>query len=276
MTIYIAEDELVVGNHGSEFRKTPVFPEFGSKWIVDEIDLFPTRGTDPWGITEDEKKELLDILRFWEGRGFYEMTLSNLPAEALEAEKAGVLSVGSRITSTGHVVPNYPKVLRLGLNGIIEEAKAQIASFGAIDHQAWKKIDFLNAIIISCESVIHFAKRFSLKAQELARIAGNPQRKNELETIARICANVPGNPPQSFHEAIQFVWFVHLTIQLETNGHSIGLGRFDQYMFPFYQKDLESGGVTKTECVELIQCLWMKITELIKVRDSFNAQAFAG
>ncbi len=276
MTIYIADDELVVGNHGTEFRKTPVFPEFGSKWIVNEIDLFPTRGTDPWRMPEDEKKELLDILSFWEGKGFYEMTLANLSEEALEAEKAGVLSIGSRITSTGHVVPNYPKVLSIGLNRIIEEARAQIASFDAIDHEALKKIDFLNAIIISCESVIHFAKRFSQKAQQLAGVTENPQRKKELESIARICANVPGNPPQSFHEAIQFVWFIHLTIQLETNGHSIGLGRFDQYMFPFYQKDLDNGEMTKTECVELIQCLWMKITEIIKVRDSFNAQAFAG
>lgn len=276
MTIYIADDELIVGNHGAELRKTPIFPEYGTKWIVDEIDVFHSRGTDPWNINEDEKKELLDILSFWEGKGFCEMTLANLSEEGIEAEKAGVLSIGSRITSTGHVVPNYPKVLSLGLNGIIEEARAQIASFNTVGHEVLKKIDFLNAIIISCESVIKFAKRFSLMARELAESTDHLPRKKELETIAEICTNVPANPPQSFHEAIQFVWFLHLTMQLETNGHSIGLGRFDQYMYPYYKKDLEDGVIEDAECVELIQCLWMKITEIIKVRDSFNAQAFAG
>lgn len=276
MTIYIADDELIVGNHGSKFRSTPVFPEYGVKWIVDEIDQFSTRGTDPWEINENDKIDLLDILHFWEGRGFFEMTISKLSKEALEAEKAGVLSVGSRITSTGHVVPDYARILNMGLNGIIREAKDQIASFDSVDHDVLRKMDFLNAIVVSCESVIHFAERFSKKAEEMAELTDSPQRKKELQSIAEICANVPGNPPKNFREAVQFVWFIHLTIQLETNGHSIGLGRFDQYMFPYFKKDFENNAITEAECVELIQCLWMKITEIIKVRDSFNAQAFAG
>lgn len=276
MSIYIADDELIVGNQSSEFRKVPVFPEYGSTWIINEMDQFSTRGTDPLAIAEDDKKELLSILKFWDGKSFNEFATSKLSKEVLEAEQAGVLSVGSRITSTGHVVPNYSKILDIGLSGIIKEAKTQKEAVNTVDDVTQRKVDFWEAVIIVCESAIKLAERFSLTAKKLAAKTIDGKRKAELELIAENCMNVPKNSPKTFYEAIQFVWFMHFIMQIETNGHSIGLGRFDQYMNKFYQKDLKAGIIDHDKAVELIECLWIKITEIIKVRDHFEAQAFAG
>jgi len=276
MSIYIADDELIVGNHASGFRKVPVFPEFGANWILREMDTFPTRGTDPLLISGPDQAELRGILEKWQDRSFNEIANSKLSREVLEAEQAGVLSVGSRITSTGHVVPNYPKLLKLGLKGIIQEARAEIAAVATVDQDSQRKLDFLEAVILCCESAIAFAARFAEEARRLAEQTGDDRRRRELLAISGICAKVPGNPPETFHEAVQFTWFMHLIMQIETNGHSIGLGRVDQNLNPFYQRDLAAGRISAEECVELIQCLWIKITEIIKVRDSFEAQGFAG
>lgn len=276
MTIYIADGELVVGNHASAFRKVPVFPEFGANWILREIDQFETRGTDPLLISAEDRAELLGILEQWRDRSFNEIANSKLSPEVLAAEQAGVLSVGSRITSTGHVVPNYPKLLKLGLKGIVAEARAEIAAVRVVDQESQRRLDFLEAVVLSCESAIAFSARYAAEARRLVQQVQDEERRRELLAIAEICAKVPGDPPETFHEAVQFVWFIHLVMQLETNGHSIGLGRFDQNLYPYYRKDLEAGRLTAEQCVELIQCLWIKITEVIKVRDSFEAQAFAG
>lgn len=276
MSIYIADDELIVGNHASAFRKVPVFPEFGANWIIREMDQFETRGTDPLLISPADRAELLSLLDHWKDKSFNEIAHSKLSREVLEAEQAGVLSVGSRITSTGHVVPNYPKLLKLGLKGIIQEARAGIEAVRTVDQDAQTRLDFLEAVITCCESAIAFAARFADEARRLAEQTEDGKRREELRLIAAICAKVPGNPPETFREAIQFIWFMHLIMQIETNGHSIGLGRFDQNLYPYYQQDVEAGRLTAGQCVELIQCLWIKITEIIKVRDSFEAQGFAG
>ena len=276
MSIYIGDDELIVGNHASGFRKVPVFPEFGANWIIREMDKFETRGTDPLLISGPDRAELLGLLEKWQDRSFNEIANAKLSPEVLAAEQAGVLSVGSRITSTGHIVPNYPKLLKLGLKGIIAEARAEMGTVGAVDQEAQRKLDFLEAVIASCESAIAFAARFAGEARRLAERTQDGKRRKELLAISGICAKVPGHPPETFHEAVQFIWFMHLIMQIETNGHSIGLGRFDQNLIRCYRQDLEAGRITAERAVELIQCLWIKITEIIKVRDSFEAQGFAG
>ena len=276
MSIYIADDELIVGNHGSDYRKVPIFPEFGANWIIREMDKFETRGTDPLLISAQDRAELLAILEKWKDKSFTEVAASKLGKEVLEAEQAGVLSVGSRITSTGHVVPNYPKLLKLGLKGIIQEARAEMAGVQTVDQDSQRKLDFLEAVIICCEGAMAFAARFAAEARRLAGETGDGRRRQELLAISEVCSKVPGNPPETFFEAMQFVWFMHLIMQIETNGHSIGLGRFDQNLYPYFKQDMEAGRLSREQCVELIQCLWIKITETIKVRDSFEAQAFAG
>lgn len=276
MSIYIAPDELFVGNNAKEYRGVPVFPEYGASWILDSLDSFATRETDPLQISDENKEELRGILQGWKGRGFKELMDKKLCKEVLAAEADGVLSVGSRTTATGHVVPNYPKVFSLGLRGIINNAKAKLAAVDVINHDVQHNIDFWEGVITQCEATIRFAHRYAALALELAEKEQDAQRKAELVRIAQTCQTVPENPPEDTYQAIQFFWFMHLVMQIETNGHSIGLGRFDQTMYPYYKKDLEAGTITYEQCVEMLECVWIKITEIIKVRDAFDAQAFAG
>ncbi len=276
MTIYITEYDLFAGNQAKEYRGVPVFPEFGANWIIDSIDEFSTRGTDPLQISEENKEKLVKALEFWKDNSFKELVDERLSPEVKEAEILGVLSVGSRTTSTGHVVPNYPKVLSMGLNGIIKRCQDKIDSIEMVTHETQRKIEFWQGIIIECEACIEFAGRYVKLAEEMAAKETDEKRKKELLRIAENCRNVPANPPKNTYEALQFFWFMHLIMQIENNGHSIGLGRFDQTMYPYYKKDLEEGKITFDEVVEMIESLWIKITEIIKVRDAFDAQAFAG
>lgn len=276
MTVYIAPDELFAGNHAKEFRGVPVFPEYGANWILGAMDTFSTRGTDPLQIADADKQELRELLEFWRDNSFKELVDEKLTPEVKEAEILGVLSVGSRTTSTGHVVPNYPKIFKLGLKEIIRQAKAKIAAVQFVDNASQRQIDFWEGVAITCEACIAFARRYEQLAMQMAEKESDPVRKQELLQIASNCSNVPENPPRSTYEAMQFFWFMHLIMQIETNGHSIGLGRFDQTMYPYYKADLEKGAITHEGCVEMLQCLWLKITEIIKVRDDFDAQAFAG
>lgn len=276
MTIYIADDELFAGNHAKYFRGTPVFPEFGVNWILNTLDTFSNRGTDPLEISAEGQEELRTILTHWKDNSFKELIDEKLDPKVIEAEALGVLSVGSRTTSTGHVVPDYAQVFSLGLRGLINEAKAQIAAQTVINHDVQRKLDFWQGIVISCEAIIRFAHRYADLAGKLAQAEKNPARKKELEAMAANCRWVPENTPRNTYEAMQFFWFMHLVMQIETNGHSIGLGRFDQVMYPYYKKDVAERLISYEQCCEMIQCLWLKITEIIKVRDDFDAQAFAG
>ena len=276
MTIYIADYELFVGNQAKEYRGVPVFPEFGANWILDSMEEFSARKIDPLEISEENKVKLSEALTEWKDRSFKELIDQKLSKEVLEAEKYGVLSVGSRTTSTGHVVPNYPKIFKLGLRGIINQAKEKKASIKLTDHDSQRNIDFWDGIIIVSEASIKFAHRYADLAKAMSDKETDSKRKKELIKISENCRWVPENPPRTTYEAMQFFWFTHLIMQIETNGHSIGLGRFDQTMYPYFKQDKENGIITHEECVELIENLWIKITEIIKVRDSFDAQAFAG
>lgn len=276
MSIYIGNKELIVGNHASKFRSTPIFPEYGSRWIIQEIDSFSTRSTDPIEITSEEKEDLLNILEFWKGKSFDEIAETHLPEEILDAVKSGILTVGSRNSATGHLVPNYPKLLSLGFSGLIAIIRDKLQGITVANQDDQKKVDFLIAATIVCEASIDFAERYALRAKELADSTIDTTRKSELLSIAEICSTVPKKPPESFQEALQFIWFVHLIIHIETNGHGNSFGRFDQYINPWYKKDVADGKIDRAQSMELIQCLWIKLTELFNLRDSFYSESFAG
>lgn len=277
MTIYIGKDELLAGNHSSRFRSVPVFPEIGARWILDEIETFETRQTDPLYFIGDEKSELIQILEQWDGISLNEIVNEEISDEVMDAAANGLLSVGSRNTSTGQIIPDYDTLLKVGFNGIIAQAEEKIAEakLGMETVDDRKKIDFWKAIIITSKAFIRFGERYSLLAAQEAESCKDETRKKELLMISEICKRIPANPPASFYEAVQFVWFVHLCVQIESNGHGISYGRFDQYMYPFYKKDVEEGILTEAQAAELLESLWLKTTEIIKIRDAFDSQAFA-
>ena len=146
----------------------------------------------------------------------------------------------------------------------------------ASDSDYAKRSHFLQAVITSCEAVIRYAERYAELARTLASACSDPARKAELETIAQNCAQVPANPARTFHEALQSFWFVQMLLQMESSGHSISPGRFDQYMYPYYRADLEKGLITRESAQELIDCVWVKLNDLNKARDAASAEGFAG
>ena len=269
------DGELIVGSQTSRVRGVPVFPEFGAKWIIDEIDMFPVRGTDPIVVPAETKAELVPILEKWGDNTFDVQSTAVLDEYVLRAQDCGVLSVGARTTGMGHISPDYPKILPAGLRGVINRSKEMIEKTEIKTPEDMRKVDFWNANILSCEAVIRFAHKFSAHAAKLAETEADPKRKAELEKIADVCSNVPENEPRDFWEAVQFVWFLQLTIQIEDNGHSIAIGRLDQNLYPYYKKSVIDGNFPAEDAEELLAALYIKCTEILKLRDSFDSLAFA-
>lgn len=269
------DGELIVGSQTMRVRGVPVFPEFGAKWVIDEIDMFPVRGTDPIVVPAETKEEIIPILESWGENTFDVQSTAAVDPYVLQAQDCGVLSVGARTTGMGHISPDYPRILPMGLRGLINESKAMIEKTPILTPEDSRKVDFWNANIISMEAVIRFAHKFSAHAAKLAEAEADPARKAELEKIADVCSNVPENEPRDFWEAIQFVWFLQLTIQIEDNGHSIAIGRLDQNLYPYYKKSVLEGDMAAEDAEELLAALYIKCTEILKLRDSFDSLAFA-
>ena len=269
------DGELIVGSQTMTVRGVPVFPEFGAKWVIDEIDMFPVRGTDPIVVPAETKEELIPILESWGENTFDMQSTDALDEYVLRAQDCGVLSVGARTTGMGHISPDYPRILPMGLRGLINESKKMIETTPVHNPEDSRKIDFWNANIISCEAVIRFAHKFSEHAAALAEKESDEQRKKELLKIADVCGNVPENEPRDFWEAVQFVWFLQLTIQIEDNGHSIAIGRLDQNLYPYYKKSVLEGNMAAEDAEELLAALYIKCTEILKLRDSLLTNMYS-
>ncbi|MCX7614324.1 MAG: pyruvate formate-lyase [Clostridiales bacterium] len=277
-TLLINDGELIVGNQAERFRGIPVFPEWGTQWIIDEIDLFETRPTDPVRIPKEERKDLLDILRRWSGTSFEDVCNAAMDHDVLDAERVGVMTVGCRNGSTCEVLPDFRKLMKVGLRGLIQEAENMIAEFSSVHRtdELQAKIDFEQAVIITLRAVIRYANRFADYAASMAEKEADPIRKAELSNITVNCRNVPENPPQTFYEGLQFVWFIHLLEHIEDNSHGNSVARFDQYLYPLYDKDIREGIITREEAVELLELLFIKFSEVIKLRNKQDSQSFAG
>ena len=276
--IVIRDGELIVGSATIAPRGCQVFPEYSYEWLEAEFDTVATRAADPFYISEKTKADLRAVYPYWKGKTTSDLAKSNMAPEAYDAfVKHGMFTPGNYFyNGIGHVNVNYEKVLKIGYRGIIDEAKAALSALDFSDPEYVSRTNFLNAVIESCEAVIAYAKRYATLAQETANKESNASRREELEKIAKNCARVPEYGATDFHEACQSFWFVQLLLQIESSGHSISPGRFDQYMYPFYKKDIESGKITIEQAQELVDCIWVKLNDINKVRDAVSADGFAG
>ena len=277
LPVVIRDDELVVGCNCVARRGCPTFPEFSNKWLEDEFDTIATRSADAFYISDETASKLREVHKYWQGRTTSELATSYMAPETLTAIEHNIFTVGNYFyNGIGHVNADYAKVLKIGFKGIYEYAKAERDKCKVYDSDYATRYYFLTSVMESCEAAIIFAKRYSAAAREMADKCTDIKRRDELLTIAEICSKVPENGAQSFHEACQSFWFVQLLIQTESSGHSISPGRFDQYMYPYYIKDIESGKITREQAQELIDCVWVKLNSLNKVRDALSAEGFAG
>ena len=276
--IVIRDGELIVGSATVAPRGCQVFPEYSYEWLEAELDTVATRAADPFYISEENKRILREIYPYWHGKTCSDLARSNMSPEAYAAfTKHSVFTPGNYFyNGIGHVCVDYGKVLSKGYRGIIREAQEALDRLDVADAEYVRRTNFLTAVIESCEAVIEYARRYSRLAREKAAAETCPTRRSELEKIARNCARVPEFGATSFHEACQSFWFVQLLLQVESSGHSISPGRFDQYMYPYYKKDIDSGVITPEEAQELIDCIWVKLNDINKVRDAVSADGFAG
>ena len=275
--IIIRDDELIVGSSTLAPRSCQTFPEFSFEWLESEFDTVATRSADPFYISEETKQQLREVHKYWKGKTTSELATSYMTPETLLAIEHNIFTPGNYFyNGVGHVTVQYEKVLRIGYRGIIAEAEAELDRCKVSDADYCKRSSFLQAVIISCKAVIRYAKRYAKLAADMAARCNNQVRVQELLRISENCSRVPENGASSFYEACQSFWFVQQLIQMESSGHSISPGRFDQYMYPYYKADRDSGAVTREFAQELMDCIWIKLNDLNKCRDAASAEGFAG
>ncbi len=275
--IVIRDQELIVGSTTIAPRGCQTYPEFSYEWLEEEFDTVETRSADPFYISEKTKAELKEANAYWKGRTTSELATAYMEPETLLAMEHNIFTPGNYFyNGVGHVTVKYGEVLEIGFSGIKEKAQSQLDSLSLADGDYQKKARFLEAVLISCDAAITYAKRYARLALEMAQECQDMTRKKELAFIAQNCANVPEKGATSFYEACQSFWFVQQLLQIESSGHSISPGRFDQYMYPYYKKDRQSGILTREFAQELMDCIWVKLNDLNKCRDAASAEGFAG
>ncbi len=281
MSLYVDEDELIVGNQASKPKSSPIYPEYSIEWLKNEFNgnpyHFHERPGDKFYYSETVKEEILSLLDYWEGKTVYENLRKNLPEEINEAWQAGIID-DTWVSSSGlgNLLVDFDKVLKKGLRGIIAQAEERKGRLKLTEPDEIKKLWFLDAVITSNKALINFSQRLGKKCEALALSTKSQQRAEELKTIAENCYKVPENPAETFWEALQATWLILLALHLEANGHAISLGRFDQYLYPFYQKDVEEGRLTPEQALELVEAFFIKVNELNKLRSWPDTEFFLG
>ena len=275
--IVIRDHELVVGSTAKNSRGCQIFPEFSCQWVEDEFETVATRSADPFEISDENKKILAGIFKYWKGRTTSELAESYMTSATRDAISANIFTVGNYFfNGVGHVSVRYDKVLKIGYKGIIAEAEAELEKINVGDADYVTKSALLNAVSISATAAITYANRYANLALQMAEKETDATRKKELLNIALNCSRVPANGAETFWEACQSFWFVQMLLQTESNGHSISPGRFDQYMYPYYEAYKNSPEFDKSFAQELVDCVWIKLNDMNKIRDAVSAEGFAG
>ncbi len=281
MSLVIGRDELIIGNQASKPKASPIYPEYSINWLRDEFDgkpyKFDERPGDKFYYTEETKDTILSLLDYWEGKSLYETFRKNLPQEINDAWNSGIID-DTWVSSAGlgNLLVDFETVLNIGLEGIIKKAEDKKDLLDLTQPGAVKKSWFLDAVIIACRGVIRFAERLGERCAEMAKSESDQKRRTELEKMSQVSFNVPAKPAQSFWEAIQSTWIILLALHLESNGHAISLGRFDQYINPFLKKDIEAGKINHAEALELVEMFYIKTNELNKLRSWPDTAFFLG
>ena len=277
MSIYIEDKSLLAGNQATKNRNAPIFPEYTMEFVMNELDQFEKRDGDVFYITEKTKEQLREIAPFWQNNNLRARGEALLPEEVRVFMETGVFGMEGKLNAgDAHLAVNYERILKDGLRGYEKRVKEYKATLDLTNPDNVDKYCFYNAVLIVLKAVRNFANRYSVLAKDLAEKEMNQKRKIELLEISRICSKVPYEPAETFQEAVQSVWFIQLILQIESNGHSLSYGRFDQYMYPYYDRDIKNGTIKESEALELLTCLWIKTLTINKVRSQAHTLSSAG
>nr|WP_321412607.1 trans-4-hydroxy-L-proline dehydratase [uncultured Carboxylicivirga sp.] len=259
-TIYLGEQELIVGERGPKPKAVPTFPELTCH-SVEDLHVLNTRELQRYTISqEDIDTYEKNVIPYWEGRTQRERIFNHVPEEWKAAYEAGLFTEFMEQRAPGHTTLDG-KIYKMGLNDFKARIAEEIDRLDFMnDVEATDKLEQLKAMDISCDATIIFAQRHAEMAEELAQKEGDSKRKAELLKIAEVCRWVPANAPRTFWEAIQMYWFVHLGTVTELNGwDAMNPGHFDQHLAPFYEKELADGTLSREEAKELLSCFWIKV-----------------
>ena len=277
MSIYIEDDTLIVVNQATKNCNAPIFPEYTMEFVLNELDLFEKRDGDVFYITEETKQQLRDIAPFWENNNLRARGEALLPDEVSVFMETGVFGMEGKLNAgDAHLAVNYEKLLKYGLKGYEERTRLLQSQLDFTVPENIDKNVFYKSVLTVIDAVHAFALRYSALAKEMAEKENNETRKAELMEISEVCARVPYEPAASFHEAVQSVWFIQLILQIESNGHSLSYGRFDQYMYPYFRKDIDEGVINESEALEMLTNLWIKTLTINKVRSQAHTLSSAG
>ncbi|MCF2684393.1 pyruvate formate lyase family protein, partial [Faecalicatena contorta] len=240
MTVWVKPGELIVGNQAKKAKSSPIYPEYSAQWILDELDGKPYRWEDRPGdkfyIEPEDEAIVRACAEYWNGKTVFDYVRKNLTDEINEAWDAGVIDeTWVCAAGLGNEIVDYKLVVEKGLKDVIERIQAKLDSLNMLEPDSLKKKHFLDAALLGNQAVINFSNRIADKCEEEAQKCEIEEYKKELLELAEICRHVPLNPARTFQEAVQSIFIILLAVHLESNGHAISLGRFDQYVYPLYE-----------------------------------------
>jgi formate C-acetyltransferase len=277
MTIFIDKGELIVGNQSSQHRAAPVFPEYAVDWLPKEMDELDKRPGDAFFITDDHKKELVEIAAWWKGKVLYDKGRAMMSQELRDLQDAAIIKATGNLTSgDAHIAVDFNKILETGIGGYLNEIRHHHSKINRTTQEGIRKDLFYTAVTMSLKAFSAFIIRYSQLAGLLSRNETNYERKKELQLISRNCEVISNEKPENFYQALQLVYFVQLVLQIESNGHSVSLGRLDQYLYPFYKKDRQSQLISDEFVLELLENTWVKLLSVNKIRPWSHTQFSAG
>lgn len=280
-TIEIFPDELIVGTLGKQPRSALICPEICWAWTKRELDTMDSRPQDPYAISEEDREKLRnEIFPYWEeGRSMEDYFLAHATDEIknISYQTNIVFPDNNTAAGAGETAADFEgTVLSKGFRKVMEEAQAKHDELDAEDITTFDKRQFYKSIILACESIHVLSERYADKAQEKAEAETDPERKEELLEIARICRKVPWEPSETYHEAIQAMWFCQIMLYTEETAAAYCMPRIDYVLYPYYRKDIEAGILTEEKALELMECLWIKLAEVLYVYSEGAAKFYAG
>ena len=268
MEIGIREKEIIAGNRTIKPRAGIISPEMDPYWILKEIDTIDTRPQDRFIFKEDDKKIFLEELyTYWEKKSLKDSLNAVIPPYIRNAVNEKIVNLNQTDKGQGHIIPDFEEVLKKGYQNIKKELEENLKKDS--------ENDFFKASLIVLNATIEHIRRYEKLARELAEKENDPDRKYELEIISRVSGKIATEPAETFLEALQLLWYTSIVLQMESNASSISLGRIDQYLYPYYKKDIEKGE-SKEKLKEYLEAFYIKTNDVVLLRSEHSAKFFAG
>lgn len=268
MKISVEPEELIVGNRTAGVRYGVVFPESGSTWVDKEFETLPTRPQDRFEVRKEDIETFRKVIKpYWEGKSLEDVLNARYGKEINEIAK--IVKINQKDHAQGHICPNCEKWLLKGPAQLQKEAQKKLETCTGAQR------DFYESVDLVMEGARNFMLRYYDLIMELAAKEDGKQKEMMIQ-VAQNCKNISFRPAETFHEAVQSLWFLFVILQMESNASSFSPGRMDKHLIPYYEKDRKEGRLTKQQALEIIECMWLKFNEIVYMRNSHGAKYFAG